>query len=715
MISALVVFALATAQPVWAAGAEPRDAIHLDVPVVRQEKELCGAASVAMVLKYWGRDISQYDVAAAVPRGAGGGIRGEDLRDYCVRAGFSAFLFRGDLAGLQAHLRKGRPIIVAIRSRSSGLYHYLVLVGFDDAASVVLANDPQRGELVRFGYKKFLAQWQRSRQWSLLVVPQAAAELTARARSLFAEEDYAGAETSLRLALELGPESAEVRYLLGMCAAFQGRLEDAERDLRAALGIDASFEAAHVEIGGLYFKQKKYAESERALRQALAIDPADAYARDLLGTVYFVNGVRDSALAQWNKLGKPVLGDLAIEGVGIRHPRLLQRELRVGPGRIIRPSRIKESLLRLDKVGCFASVTFAVRPRPDSSEQADLAIAGSEERGFGPSPAAAVLGGLRDVVHQTIYLDFKNIAHRGLNLHAGFRWDPAQTLRELTVSLPRVFGTPLFGRLSLRDRRDRWFFAPREGAADGSEFVLSGKEIRLDLDHVLSGRISLDHHARLRQVTSEAIMGAAPDNAGTRFVWGGDYAFRIADRPAPAVGAGLGFHYELSGSGAGGQKRFTRSVLTADLEKSWVPRLSVHESGRATARAAWGWASAGTPFDECFVLGIGPDVEYLLRAYRTSEGGRLGRGPVGRDFILMNVDYLRGLGRLALIDVDAGVFFDAGRIGRAPAPVPATEPAWLTDIGLCLEARVLRVGFRISYAHALAGRSQAVYLSATIE
>ncbi len=155
-----------------AAGPQGHGSVHLDVPLVAQEKGLCGAASLAMIFKYWGREISQYTIAAAIGHDPGQGLRGEDLRDYSEQAGFSAFIFEGELPLIKDHLRKGRPIVVAMRSDLARIYHYLVLVGFDDASSAVLANDPQKGKLVRIADKKFLRLWGRSRAWSLLIVPK---------------------------------------------------------------------------------------------------------------------------------------------------------------------------------------------------------------------------------------------------------------------------------------------------------------------------------------------------------------------------------------------------------------------------------------------------------------------------------------------------------------------------------------------------------------
>lgn len=154
-----------------AAGPQGRGSVRLDVPPVAQEKGLCGAASLVMVFKYWGREISQYAIAAAVGHEAGKGLRGEELRDFCEQAGFSAFLFKGELEAVKGHLRKGRPVVVAIRPRLAKLHHYIVLVGFDEASSAVLANDPQAGRLVKLSGRKFLSLWGRSNFWSLLAVP----------------------------------------------------------------------------------------------------------------------------------------------------------------------------------------------------------------------------------------------------------------------------------------------------------------------------------------------------------------------------------------------------------------------------------------------------------------------------------------------------------------------------------------------------------------
>lgn len=537
----------------------------------------------------------------------------------------------------------------------------------------------------------------------------------AQGRSLYDSGDYAGAEKLLRETLAQGPETAELRHLLGLCAAFQGRLDEAERELLAAIRIDPSFADSRIEIGGLYFKQKRYGESERALRLALVLRPNDVYARDLLATVYFIHGSQERALAEWNKVDKPVLDELVISEAGIPHPRLLERELCFRHGRLIRPGGVRESRRRLDKIDCFSGVTFTLRPSPGSEDGADLLVAGREESGFGPGAAAAAVSGLRDIVHRTVYLDYKNVAHRGVSLHAAYRWDPNQKMGEFAVRAPRLLGTPFYYRLGYRDTRDRWLFESAEGAAEDAEFTESGQEIRLDVDHILNDRIGLDHHVRVKRTSFLPVTGTPPGDEGTRIVWGGDYTFLLTGRPAPAPTATLGLHYDLAGSGGGDGKGFAKSVLTAEIVKPLGPELSGAASGRLTGRMAWGLASDATPFDEYFLLGVGPEVEYLLRAYRTAAAGKLGSSPLGRRFLLMNVDYLRALGRLALIRFEGGLFFDAGRVAGAPPVLQGQPESWITDLGACLAARIFQVDLRISYAHSLVDGRQAIYLSAILD
>lgn len=549
----------------------------------------------------------------------------------------------------------------------------------------------------------------------LFSIAQTAADALAEGRALYEKGEYAAAESHLQQALARGPATAELHFLIGMCRAFQGREAEAEAALSRAIEADPAFSDAHVELGGLYFKQRRYPESAKALRKALRLDPGNAYARDLLGTVYFVGGSRDRALTEWNRIGKPVLRDLIIDKDGIAHPDLLREELAFRPGRLVRPAAFRESAARLDKAGGFSGVSFSLRPSPDLPDQADLWITGLEDRGLGPSAAAILIGGLRDVVHETVYIGLKNIAHRKLHLHGAYRWDPHQRMGALALRAARLFGTPFYYRFGYRERRDEWSFAAADGLGEDEDFFVSTRAVRLDVDHVLDDRISLDHHLAIERSSSRAVSGGMDRDPETRFVWGGDYRIRLAEAPGSGLSADVGLSYDLARPFGSGAQAFARSVLTTTIAKTWRREKSPEQVGSLTGQVRAGLSSAHTPFDAWFVLGVGPDVEYPLRAYRTTRDGRLGASPLGKSFMLMNIDYLRRIGRLSFVRIDGGVFLDAGRaFGAGPFAGPEGTP-WRTDGGIRLVARIAGVALEISYAHGLTENRQALYISSSID
>src|SRR5450631_1122815 len=97
--------------------------VWLDVPFVKQEKDGCGAASIAMVMQYWrqkqGQPVAEDAGAVYIQKmlysSEGHGIYASDLEHYFQRRGFRTFSFRGDWSDLKQHLEKGRPLIVALK------------------------------------------------------------------------------------------------------------------------------------------------------------------------------------------------------------------------------------------------------------------------------------------------------------------------------------------------------------------------------------------------------------------------------------------------------------------------------------------------------------------------------------------------------------------------------------------------------------------------
>ncbi len=152
----------------------------LDVPFVKQEKSLCGAACISMVLQYW--DVKLETSPASSTRQAAEigkalyskearGILGSDMERYFRKQRFDAFIFEGQWTDLEHHLSKGRPLLVCLKPAGSSL-HYVVVVGLDSEQGQVLINDPAQRKLLRWERSEFEKAWNLAHRWTLLAVPQ---------------------------------------------------------------------------------------------------------------------------------------------------------------------------------------------------------------------------------------------------------------------------------------------------------------------------------------------------------------------------------------------------------------------------------------------------------------------------------------------------------------------------------------------------------------
>ena len=155
--------------------------VWLDVPFVRQEKDGCGSASIAMVMQYWarqqGRPADESADAALIQRALFSsqrrGIYASDLERYFQQRGFRTFAFRGEWADLRQHLEKGRPLIVALKPTAGNVsLHYVVVTGLDWDQGLVMVNDPAQRKLLKQDRSSFEREWSVADRWTLLAVPQ---------------------------------------------------------------------------------------------------------------------------------------------------------------------------------------------------------------------------------------------------------------------------------------------------------------------------------------------------------------------------------------------------------------------------------------------------------------------------------------------------------------------------------------------------------------
>lgn len=151
--------------------------VWLDVPFVKQDRNACGAASIAMVMEYWQQQqgqspsIDPQQIQRVLYSPSAHGIFASAMEGYLRQQGFQTFAFVGEWKDLKEHLDKGRPLIVALKSGGSSL-HYVVVAGLDWQQDVVLKNDPAERKLLKQGRSEFEKEWKAAGNWTLLAVPQ---------------------------------------------------------------------------------------------------------------------------------------------------------------------------------------------------------------------------------------------------------------------------------------------------------------------------------------------------------------------------------------------------------------------------------------------------------------------------------------------------------------------------------------------------------------
>jgi ABC-type bacteriocin/lantibiotic exporter with double-glycine peptidase domain len=156
--------------------AEPQ-VVRLDVPYIAQEKNGCGAASIAMIMGYWHRQLGEsrtpdvQTIYRALYSPDARGVYASDMQRYFRAHGFRTFAFKGEWIDLTHHLQKGRPLIVALKPGRNDL-HYVVAMGFDGPNDLVMTHDPAAGKLVRQRRTEFENQWRGADNWSLLALPE---------------------------------------------------------------------------------------------------------------------------------------------------------------------------------------------------------------------------------------------------------------------------------------------------------------------------------------------------------------------------------------------------------------------------------------------------------------------------------------------------------------------------------------------------------------
>src|SRR5690349_1806304 len=102
----------------------PASELHLlDVPYLPQTESLCGGASIAMLMRYWGTTNVYAETFADLVDRSAAGIRGGDLVAALQSRGWNAQSIHGDADEIHARLSARQPVVALILDRP-GRFHY---------------------------------------------------------------------------------------------------------------------------------------------------------------------------------------------------------------------------------------------------------------------------------------------------------------------------------------------------------------------------------------------------------------------------------------------------------------------------------------------------------------------------------------------------------------------------------------------------------------
>lgn len=103
---------------------------------------------------------------------------------------------------------------------------------------------------------------------------------------MFRHWDWTGAETSLRRAVALDPNSATAHHWLGVYLSLRGRLREAADEMKRAVEIEPNSPLYIADLGQVYYFDRQPDVAADYCRKSLALDPQFFFATQDLRDIY---------------------------------------------------------------------------------------------------------------------------------------------------------------------------------------------------------------------------------------------------------------------------------------------------------------------------------------------------------------------------------------------------------------------------------------------
>ena len=281
------------------------------VPFVKQKKSWCGPSALAAVLQYWGRDISQEEIAAQLYLASVRGTINFELENYARGKDLWTRSYNGCLEDLKKKISYGIPLIVLVKRapRILRLYHYLVVVGYDETRAFIIVHSGTRKNHI-VSIKRFSKNWQSCQNWTLLITPPESISCPLSAEEyndlgLFYEErlDHLKAKVSYEKALEIEPTSFILHFNLANAFFKQGLYKEAIERYKEAIELNNEDADTYNNLACSLIEQGlNLDEAIGYVKEALKLNPQGArFYLDTLGRAYTLKEEYEEAISQFKE------------------------------------------------------------------------------------------------------------------------------------------------------------------------------------------------------------------------------------------------------------------------------------------------------------------------------------------------------------------------------------------------------------------------------
>ncbi len=642
-------------------------ALAIDVPFLPQSEALCGGAAVSMVFRYWGDTHADPQQFATLVDRRAGGIAAGALVEAVERRGWRAIPFAGSSDRLRDEVGRGRPVVILIEDRP-GRYHFVVVTGVTDDG--VTVHDPASGPSRTLLTTELLAAWAPTGFWSLLILPGEHTPARAAPASI-AGLPPAGAPSMCDRLLADAVEQVRRR---GFDAA-----DDVLGPVRAA--CPASPGPLH-ELAGVRFAQRRWNEAEALAEQALAIDPADAYAWEILASSRYVRNDLAGALAAWNRIGRPRVDAVRIEGLERTRYAVVADALALEPGALLTVDRFRRAGRRLDEWPARSASRLAFQPLADGYAVVDATIVERAARPRGVAGWAAIAA--RTASTRELSAAVPGTTGQGELWRASWRWWRDRPRVAVGFAAPRVGGLPGTWRFegaweAQAYATGRGPGAPRVRESSTRGAVSVSDWLTGDLRYELAGGVESWDGTR-RHVNARGTLERR---------WLRD-RIALSARATAGVPLGTAAAYRVAGLRA----RVRSSIEAAGTV--WLVDAGLTTVSRSAPLALWPGA------------GDGQAREVLLRAHALLRGGTIDSPMFGRQLASASVERQRWFTSRLPARIGVAAFTDVARVWHPFAA--ASSRAWQADAGAGLRVKVPGIDgtLRIDVAQGLRDRARAV-------